>query len=57
MLSEISTYVLGRDLQPTSRRSAQIDYALGVGEEVILAVELHKLESGTGTVSLLSEIR
>ena len=46
-------HLLGGDLKPSSGRGAQVDDALGAGEEVVLAVELDELEGGTGTVALL----
>ena len=47
-------HVLGRDLAPTAGRSAEIDTDLGLGEEVILLVELDELEGRTRAVALLA---
>jgi hypothetical protein len=46
-------HLLRGNLKPTSGRGTQIDNATSIGEEVILAVELDELESGTGAVTLL----
>lgn len=50
-------HLLGRDLQPTSRGGTQINDAFGRGEKVVFAVQLNKLEGGTGAVALLSAWR
>ena len=46
-------HVLARDLHPRARRGAEVEAALGLGEEVVLLVELQQLERRTRPIPAL----
>lgn len=50
----VNRHILARNLQPTTRRSTEIDTTSCGFQERVFLVELYKLEGRTSAVALLS---